>query len=106
MENMNLQITLNHSPFYDNLLMELQSVAEQKKKILRKVKKQEDIKTILNFDERKILEHLIKKENEILLTLIDFKGWSVKPGRARRKATTSSYMSEDRDYYRPEFYNY
>jgi len=32
MENINLEITLNHSPFYDNLLVELQSVAEQKKK--------------------------------------------------------------------------
>lgn len=106
MENINLEITLNHSPFYDNLLVELQSVAEQKKKILRRVKSQGEIDDKLSFTERQILKHLMNKENEILMQLIELKGWSLNSLKKKNKVYNSAASYEDREYYRPEFFNY
>lgn len=105
MENINLQITLNHTPFYDNLLVELQSVAEQKKKILRRVKSQEEIEDKLSFTERQILKHLMNKENEILMQLIELKGWSLNNLKKKNKVYNSAAY-EERENYRPEFFNY
>ena len=106
MENLNLEITLNHSPFYDNLLVELQSVAEQKKKILRKVKSQDEIEEKLSFNERQILKHLINKESEILMQLIEIKGWTVSTLKRKNRTYNSFASYDDREYYRPEFFNY
>lgn len=106
MENVNLEITLNHSPFYDNLLVELQSVAEQKKKILRRVKSKEEIDDKLSFTERQILKHLMNKENEILMQLIELKGWSLDKIKKKNKVYNSAASYDEREYYRPEFFNY
>ena len=106
MENINLEITLNHSPFYDNLLVELQSVAEQKKRILRRVKSQDEIEDKLSFTERQILKHLMNKENEILMQLIELKGWSLNNFKKKNKVYNSAASYDEREYYRPEFFNY
>lgn len=106
MGNINLEITLNHSPFYDNLLVELQSVTEQKKKILRRVKSKEEIDEKLSFTERQILKHLMKKENDILMQLIELKGWSLNTIKKKNKSINSFASYDEREYYRPEFFNY
>lgn len=106
MENLNFEITLNHSPFYDNLLIELQSVAEQKKKILRKVKSAEEIEDKLSFNEKQILKHLMDKESEILMQLIEVKGWSVNTLKRKNRTYNSFASIEEHEFYRPEFFNY
>ena len=106
MANMNLEITLSHSPYYDNLLVELQSVIDQKRRILREVRNASDVENMLSYHERQILKHLMKKENDILIKLIQHKGWNVEADNDASVGYQYATKDEDLGYYMPSFTNY
>lgn len=106
MGNLNLEITLSHSPYYDNMLIELQSVIEQKRRILREVRNANDIENILSYNERQILKHLIKKENDILLKLMQHKGWNVEADNDPAIGYQYAKREEEFEHYVPQFTNY
>ena len=106
MENINRDITLNHSPFYDNLLFDLGSVADQKKRILKKVRSKAELEEKLSFIERQNLKHLMDRESKILIQLIELKGWSLNAFNTNNKDNRSIETFEDSDYNNPEFFNF
>lgn len=89
-----------------NLLVELQSVTQQKRKILRKVKTEEELQTKLSYDERQILKHLDNKENEILMNLVELKGWNINSEFKQKKQSKHTSVRTESSYYRPKFYNF
>ena len=77
MSRLNFEITLYHTPFIDNLISELNSIIEQKRKIYKRVRSDHDYHQKLSYEEREILRHLTSEEEKILLQLVELKGWTV-----------------------------
>jgi len=48
----------------------------------------------------------MNKENEILMQLIELKGWSLNNFKKKNKVYNSAASYDEREYYRPEFFNY
>ncbi len=88
MSRLNLEITLYHTPYIENLLTELQSIIDQKKKLYRQVKSENEFHKKLSFEEREFLKHLSLEEDQILLKLIELKGWNVNTGYLTKGKTT------------------
>ncbi|MBU1100387.1 MAG: hypothetical protein KKA84_08290 [Bacteroidetes bacterium] len=77
MSNLNLEITLYHTPYHDDLMTELQSIINQKKSIYRNVNSAAEVHKKLSYEEREFLKHLTSQEDQIFLKLIEHKGWRV-----------------------------
>lgn len=77
MSNLNLEITLYHTPYHDDLMTELQSIINQKKSIYKNVNSASEAHKKLSYEEREFLKHLTAQEDKILLKLIKHKGWRV-----------------------------
>ena len=69
----NYEITLYNSPYYDNLIQDLIQVNRQKKNILKRIKSEEDYQNLLDFEERKFLQYLSKKEGDLLKEIMTLK---------------------------------
>lgn len=67
------ELLINNTPYYENLINELQIVFNQKKKLISSI----NIKEIenLSLEEKGILNHLFKKENELLFEILKYKKW-------------------------------
>lgn len=75
MANINFEIALYNSPFFEELVSELYRISRYKRNIYRNIKTEEDYKKKLSFEERAILKDLSKKENKILLEILVNKHW-------------------------------
>jgi GTP1/Obg family GTP-binding protein len=75
MNSLNYEITYYNSPFYEELIQQLIEVSNHKKNILSKVRTNEDLHQRLMYDEKELLKHFAERENQILLKIIEHKGW-------------------------------
>ena len=77
MSRLNLEITLYHTSYIENLASELQSIIKKKKNLYKDVKSENDFLKKLSFEERQFIKHLTLEEDKILLQLLEQKGWKV-----------------------------
>ena len=78
MKNLNFELSLINSPYFDNLLREMNIILSQKKKLLKGIKSVTDFTNQLSFSEKGIYESIVKREDELLKELIKIKGWNIK----------------------------
>ena len=77
MSRLNLEITLYHTSYIENLVSELQSIVKKKKNLYINVKSESDFQKKLSFEERQFIKYLTLEEDKILLQLTEQKGWNV-----------------------------
>lgn len=75
MANINFEIALYNTPFFEELVSELYRVSRYKRNIYRKIRTEEDYNKKLSYEERIILKDLSEKENRILLEILVNKNW-------------------------------
>lgn len=78
MSQLNFDIVLYNSPFFENLVSEFYRISRYKRNIYRKIKNEEEFSKKLSKEERTILKDLSEKENRILLEILANKQWLVK----------------------------
>lgn len=73
MSALKYELLINSTPYYENLINELQIIFNQKKKLIDNI----DVKYIerLSIEEKGVLKHLFQKENELLFEIIKYKKW-------------------------------
>jgi len=95
MKNLNFELSLINSPYFDNLLREMNLILSQKKKLLKGVKNLSDFTKQLSYTERGLYESIIKRENELLKELVELKGWEID----NNSSSTNEDSSSDYDKY-------
>ena len=75
MSNVNYDIALYNSPFFEDLVSELFRISRYKRNIYKKIRNEDEYKKKLSFEERIILKELSKKENKIILEILINKHW-------------------------------
>lgn len=75
MSQINYDIALYNSPFFENLISELFRICRYKSNIYRRIRSEEEYARKLSYEERYILEDLSEKENKILLEIMASKNW-------------------------------
>lgn len=75
MSNINFEIALYNSPFFEELVSELYRISRYKRNIYKKIRSEDEYKKKLSFEERAILKDLSKKENKLLLEILVNKHW-------------------------------
>jgi len=80
MSNINFDIALYNSPFFESLVGEFYRISRYKRNIYRKIRNEEEYNRKLSCEERMILKDLSEKENKILLEILANKQWLDLPG--------------------------
>ena len=75
MSQINYDIALYNSPFFEHLISELFRISRYKRNIYKKIRSEEEYSKKLSFEERTILQDLSKKEDKILLEIMASKNW-------------------------------
>lgn len=75
MSQVNFDIVLYNSPFFENLVNEFHRISKYKRNIYRKIRNEEEYSKKLSNEERFILKDLSDKENRILLEILANKQW-------------------------------
>ena len=75
MSQINFDIALYNSPFFENLVSELFRISKYKRNIYKKIRSEEEYSRKLSYEERSILKDLSEKENKILLEIMVSKNW-------------------------------
>jgi hypothetical protein len=75
MSNVNYDIALYNSPFFEDLVSELYRISRYKRNIYKKIRNEDEYKKKLSFEERIILKELSTKENKIILEILINKHW-------------------------------
>lgn len=75
MSNINYDIALYNSPFFEELVSELFRISRYKRNIYKKIRNEEEYRKKLSFEERSILKDLSAKENKIILEILVNKHW-------------------------------
>ncbi len=75
MSQINYDIALYNSPFFENLVTELFRICRYKSNIYKRIRSEEEYSQKLSYEERYILEDLSEKENKILLEIMASKNW-------------------------------
>ncbi len=108
MSQINYDIALYNSPFFENLISELFRISRYKCNIYRKIRSEEEYAKRLSYEERAILKDLTEKENKILLEILVSKNWLNLPAssidffaeKLGNKYTEPS--ADEEDYFRSE----
>jgi hypothetical protein len=87
MPNLNYELSLLNSPYFDNLLTELKIILEQKKKLLTGIRNSKDFNEKLSFAEIGIYGFILKREEKLLLELVNIKGWSISDSSIKEDRT-------------------
>jgi hypothetical protein len=77
MSNLNYELSLLNSPYFDKLLKEMKIILEQKRRLLKNIRNRNDFHNKLSHSDKGIYGSIIKRENELLLEMVHIKGWSV-----------------------------
>lgn len=75
MSQINFDIALYNSPFFEELVSELFRISRYKRNIYKKIRNEEEYSKKLSFEERSILKDLSAKENKIILEILVNKYW-------------------------------
>ena len=75
MSQINFDIVLYNSPFFENLVNEFHRISKYKRNIYKKIRNEEEYSKKLSNEERFILKDLSNKENRILLEILANKQW-------------------------------
>jgi len=75
MSQINFDIALYNSPFFENLVSELFRISKYKRNIYKRIRSEEEYSKKLSYEERSILKDLSEKENKILLEILVSKNW-------------------------------
>ena len=75
MSQINFDIVLYNSPFFENLVNEFHRISKYKRNIYKKIRNEEEYSKKLSNEERIILKDLSDKENKILLEILANKQW-------------------------------
>lgn len=75
MSQINFDIILHNSPFFENLVNEFHRISKYKRNIYKKIKNEEEYSKKLSNEERIILKDLSEKENKILIEILANKQW-------------------------------
>lgn len=75
MSQINYDIALYNSPFFEHLISELFRISRYKRNIYKKIRSEEEYSKKLSFEERTILHDLSEKEDKILLEIMASKNW-------------------------------
>lgn len=75
MSQINFDIVLYSSPFFENLVNEFHRISKYKRNIYKKIRNEEEYLKKLSNEERIILKDLSEKENKILLEILANKQW-------------------------------
>jgi len=75
MSNLNYDIALYNTPFFENLVSEFYRISRYKRNIYKKIRNEDDYKKKLSYEERIILKDLSEKENKIILEILVNKNW-------------------------------
>ncbi|MFH1197896.1 MAG: hypothetical protein V1720_19500 [bacterium] len=75
MSNINFDIALYNSPFFENLVSEFYRICRYKRNIYKKIRNEEEYSRKLSYEERAILSDLSVKENKIILEILANKHW-------------------------------
>lgn len=94
MKDLNFELSLINSPYFDNLLREMNLILSQKKKLLKGVKNFSDFTKQLSFTEKGIYESILKREGELLKELIELKGWIIQDERSANNKDSGSDFDE------------
>lgn len=84
MSQLNFDIMLYSSPFFESLVSEFYRISRYKRNIYKKIRNEEEFTKKLSNEEKIILKDLSEKENRILIEILANKQWLVmqKPGPA------------------------
>lgn len=75
MSNINYDIALYNSPYFEDLVNELFRISRYKRNIYKNIRNEEEYRKKLSFEERTILKDLTDKENKIILEILVNKQW-------------------------------
>ncbi len=75
MSQINFDIVLYNSPFFEILVNEFHRISKYKRNIYKKIRNEEEYSKKLSNEERIILKDLSDKENKILLEILANKQW-------------------------------
>jgi len=97
MSNLNYDIALYNTPFFENLVSEFYRISRNKRNIYKKIRNEEDYREKLSYEERVILKDLSEKENKIILEILVNKNWLDLPS-----GTIDYFVSNLGEQYNPE----
>ena len=75
MSQINNDITIYNSPFFENLVSEFYRISRYKRNIYKNIRNEEDYQHKLSIEEKAILQALLEKENTILFEILCYKRW-------------------------------
>ncbi|KAF0153194.1 MAG: hypothetical protein FD143_271 [Ignavibacteria bacterium] len=78
MSQINFDIVLYSSPYFENLVSELYRISRYKRNIYKKIRTEDEFSKKLSSEERTILKYLSEKENQILIEILANKQWLIK----------------------------